>query len=128
MRAASDFTLTVRKGRRSGNNLVVVYSYTDNTATEADLETKVGFIVGKKVGNSVTRHAVVRKMRHIMRDLVSQLDANRVVIRALPESATANSAQLRQAITTSLQKNRAFKTTSSAQNMLDTKDRDVNEE
>jgi ribonuclease P protein component len=56
---------------------------------------KVGFSVSKAVGNSVTRHAVSRRLRHVMRDHLGELPAgSRLVVRALPSAATASSAEL----------------------------------
>lgn len=41
---------------------------------------RFGFIVSKKVGNSVVRHAVVRQLRETVRELVPQLDGVDVVV------------------------------------------------
>jgi ribonuclease P protein component len=49
---------------------------------------RFGFIVGKNVGNAVTRNAIRRRLRAISRDLIPELGAGRdVVIRALPGSS-----------------------------------------
>lgn len=106
MRASSDFALAVRRGRRSGNNLVVVHSYTDigDGTFEADLSTKVGFVVAKKVGNSVVRHTVSRKLRHVMRELLPDIRAALVVVRANEAAKDATSKQLRRAILDGLKK------------------------
>jgi len=48
--------------------------------------------VSKAVGNSVVRHAVVRRLRHLVAPRLTQLPAgSRLVVRALPASATASS-------------------------------------
>lgn len=107
MRDSGDFALTVRRGRRSGNTLVVVHSFARDN--QADLPTKVGFVVGKKVGNSVVRHTVYRKLRHVMRELLDSITADFVVVRANPEAADASSAQLREAIMSALGKNGALR-------------------
>jgi ribonuclease P protein component len=56
---------------------------------------RVGFVVSKAVGNSVVRHRVARKLRHVLRERLDQVPpGSRLVVRALPKSATANSARL----------------------------------
>jgi ribonuclease P protein component len=57
--------------------------------------TRVGLVVSKAVGGSVVRHRVARRLRHVMRDRLELLPpGSQVVIRALPRSATAESALL----------------------------------
>ena len=56
---------------------------------------KAGFVVSRAVGGSVTRHAVVRRLRALTPPLLDALPAgSRLVVRALPEAATATSAEL----------------------------------
>jgi ribonuclease P protein component len=56
---------------------------------------RVGFIVSKAVGGSVVRHRVARRLRHLMRDRLADVPAGaRIVVRALPAAATADSAAL----------------------------------
>lgn len=56
---------------------------------------RVGFVVGKAVGNSVVRHRTVRRLRHLVRDRLDRLPAGAtLVIRALPPAAEADSAAL----------------------------------
>ncbi|MUM17113.1 ribonuclease P protein component [Mycobacterium sp. CBMA 623] len=58
---------------------------------------KVGLIVGKSVGGAVVRHRVSRRLRHAAAEVLPRLEpVDRMVIRALPSSATALSASLRQ--------------------------------
>jgi ribonuclease P protein component len=55
----------------------------------------VGLVVGKTVGGSVVRHRVSRRLRAQLRERLDRLPAGSgTVVRALPESATATSAQL----------------------------------
>jgi ribonuclease P protein component len=55
----------------------------------------VGFVVSKAVGNSVVRHRVSRRLRHLMRDRLGTLPPGcALVIRALPAAAAASSADL----------------------------------
>ena len=57
---------------------------------------RAGFVVGKAVGNSVVRHRVTRRLRAAVREELDRLPATAdLVVRARPEAATANSADLR---------------------------------
>jgi ribonuclease P protein component len=59
------------------------------------LRPRVGFVVSKAVGGSVVRHRVTRRLRHVLRDRLDQLPpGTRLVVRALPASAAADSASL----------------------------------
>ena len=58
---------------------------------------RFGLVVSKQVGNAVTRHAVSRKLRHVVveRELVDKLERSvDVVIRALPPAAAATTDEL----------------------------------
>ena len=56
---------------------------------------QVGFIVGRAVGGAVTRNAVRRRLRHLIRDRLGRLPQNaRVVVRALPPAGSLTSAAL----------------------------------
>lgn len=56
---------------------------------------RVGFVVSKAVGNSVVRHRVTRRLRHLMADRLGTLPAGcTLVVRALPASAEASSGEL----------------------------------
>jgi ribonuclease P protein component len=56
---------------------------------------RVGFVVGRTVGNSVVRHRTVRRLRHLVRDRLDRLPAGSLlVVRALPPAAGADSAAL----------------------------------
>ena len=57
---------------------------------------RAGFVVGKAVGNSVVRHRVTRRLRAAVREELDRLPATAdLVVRARPEAATADSADLR---------------------------------
>lgn len=104
LRSSRDFTVTVRRGRRIGRKTLVLH-IRDTAASGGEDKTdtqiarfsgpRVGLVVSKAVGNAVTRHAVSRKLRHVMaaaaQDLPSTMD---IVVRALPASATATSQEL----------------------------------
>lgn len=100
---SQDFGLVVRRGRRAGRPRLVVHALvtsgqaaSDSTSPTPDMP-RVGFVVNKAVGNSVVRHSVSRKLRHVVRDRLPSLPAGiSLVVRALPPSAGATSAELAQ--------------------------------
>jgi ribonuclease P protein component len=68
---------------------------------------RIGLVVSKSVGSAVQRHRVARRLRHVARSMVDELDpADRVVIRALPSSRDAISARLEQELRTALRRTR----------------------
>lgn len=91
LRVAGEFGATVRGGHRGGSRTVVVHlRITDRPGTA-----RAGFVVSKKVGNSVVRHRVTRRLRPIVRArLVDVPDGTDLVVRALPTAADASSAVL----------------------------------
>lgn len=100
---SGDFSVTVRRGRRFGRRTIVLH-YLDaagDGGDDADAPfsrsggPRVGFVVSKGVGNSVVRHAVTRKLRHVVMELLDDVPSTAdMVIRALPASATATSEEL----------------------------------
>ena len=57
--------------------------------SRSELAPRVGFVVSKAVGNAVTRNRVKRRLRHLCRPLVDELeDGTVIVVRALPAAAT----------------------------------------
>ena len=55
----SDFNRITKTGVRINSENLVIYA-----ALEGDGQPKIGFIVNRSVGGSVTRHLVTRKLRH----------------------------------------------------------------
>ena len=100
LRRSQDFTEAVRRGARAGRPLLVVHlelcsdaSVTPTSRPGSD--PRAGFVVSKSVGNSVVRHAVSRKLRHVVRERLVLLPAGaHLVVRALAGAGTATSAQL----------------------------------
>lgn len=89
MRRSSDFTTTVRRGRRVRRGALVVHQLRD--AAPGDVA-RVGFVVSRAVGPSTTRHRVVRRLRALVRARLGELPpGSTTVVRALPEAADANS-------------------------------------
>lgn len=87
-----DFAVTVRRGRRAGQGTVVVHLA---HAADSSGVPRVGFVVGRTVGNAVVRHRVQRRLRHLMRARLDRLPRGAlVVVRALPAAAHASSAAL----------------------------------
>jgi len=66
---------------------------------------RVGFVVNKAVGNAVVRNRVKRRLRHHVRDILSDLPIGAtVVVRALPPAATVAGAELRAELTRCLER------------------------
>ena len=102
---SADFRRVMRKGTRAGAKTVVVHlsARTDTAFTGGP---RFGLVVSKQVGNAVTRHAVSRKLRHVCARVgVDKLEPSHdVVVRALPASADATSADLERDILAALDK------------------------
>nr|WP_221187369.1 MULTISPECIES: ribonuclease P protein component [Helcobacillus] len=88
MRHSDDFRLTSRTGTRAARSHVVVHVAVPDPHTSGPRqqdEPRVGFVVSKKVGNSVIRHRVTRRLREIMRPRMHLLPPRSTcVVRALP--------------------------------------------
>jgi ribonuclease P protein component len=93
--SAAGFGAAVRRGRRAGTRTLVVHLQEPAAGAPAGPEARVGFVVGKSVGNAVTRNLVKRRLRHLARERLVSLPGSAVlVVRALPASATATYAEL----------------------------------
>ncbi|CAN5331315.1 ribonuclease P protein component [soil metagenome] len=94
LRRREDFDLVVRRGARAGRGSVVVHLL---PGTGPGPGPRVGLVVGRGVGNSVRRHQVSRRLRHVLRDRLPRLAAaDRLVVRATPAAAGRSSAELGQ--------------------------------
>ena len=90
LRASGDFTLIQRRGTRISRPTLIL-----SALSRPEFPTRVGLSVGKSVGNSVIRHSVSRKLRHVSAPHLAELpEGTQLVVRALPSSATASSADL----------------------------------
>ncbi|MFB9906593.1 ribonuclease P protein component [Allokutzneria oryzae] len=105
-----DFGLVMRRGRRSGRSRLVVHALVPAPEQEVSmagsvdaiqptpdgaLPSRVGFVVSKAVGNSVVRHRVSRRLRHLLGPRLAELPAgSQLVVRALAPAADATSAEL----------------------------------
>ncbi|MEU5690583.1 ribonuclease P protein component [Actinosynnema sp. NPDC020468] len=121
---SQDFGLVVRRGRRAGRPRLVVHVLTSippdgagpqglpsagprtsSQPTSGGTSPKVGFVVSKTVGNSVVRHRVSRRLRHLVRDRLADLPSGTsLVVRALAPSADADSAELGRDLDAALRK------------------------
>ncbi|WP_163376709.1 ribonuclease P protein component [Dietzia sp. Alg238-R159] len=87
---SADFATVVRKGARKGRRTMVVHAHVDSSDVRVG-GPRFGLVVSKAVGDSVTRHRVSRRLRHIARGLLDEAgDDLMVVIRANPASAGAS--------------------------------------
>jgi ribonuclease P protein component len=71
---------------------MVVHLWVDRDAAPGPVQ--VGFTVSKAVGNAATRNRVKRRLRHLTRELLPQLEGlpgrAALVVRALPPAAEAS--------------------------------------
>jgi ribonuclease P protein component len=106
MRRSAEFDATVKYGLRAAQPNLVVHVRRDRTPDET-AGPRIGLIVAKSVGSAVDRHRVSRRLRHVARTMLPDLQSSdRVVIRALPSSRSATSARLERQLRIGLQ--RAF--------------------
>jgi ribonuclease P protein component len=83
---SADFAKATKSGLRSTTNHLVGYLHLSNSGESA----RCGLIINKSVGNSVVRHSVARKIRHIIAENLTSLpNGSLLVIRALPTSKNA---------------------------------------
>jgi ribonuclease P protein component len=90
MRSSEDFRSTVRRGAKAARPTLVVHVVPGTGGA-----TSVGLVVSRSIGTAVDRNRVKRRLRHLMRDRLDSLpQGSRVVVRALPPSGSASSADL----------------------------------
>jgi ribonuclease P protein component len=94
---SEDFRQVTRQGRRAAGRRLVVHAVQAPEVVQTTPGPRIGFVVSKAVGNSVVRHRVVRRLRHVVRDRLGTLPAgSALIVRALPSAADASSAEFRQ--------------------------------
>lgn len=104
MRRSAEFDVTIKHGKRVVEPDIVVHA---GRATDPDDQggPRIGLIVGKSVGSAVERHRVARRLRHVARTLLPDLDGSqRIVVRALPSSRHAISARLEEELRAALRR------------------------
>lgn len=87
LRHNDDFRTVTRHGVRAAKSHVVAHLLIleDENLKRIQAEPRVGFVVSKKVGNSVVRSRVKRRMSAIMRQHLSELPAySCLVLRSQP--------------------------------------------
>ncbi|MDT0307036.1 ribonuclease P protein component [Streptomyces sp. DSM 44917] len=98
LRRREDFATAMRRGRRAGRPHLVVHlsGRTDPHEAGEDVSPpRAGFVVSKAVGNAVVRNRVQRRLRHLVRERLSELPAGSlVVVRALPGAGEAPAGRL----------------------------------
>lgn len=100
MTRSCEFGATVSQGVRAVQPDLVVHTVRDAADEDGP---RIGLVVSKSVGNAVQRHRVSRRLRHVARTVIDDLQpTDRVVIRALPGSRHAISARLEQELRTAL--------------------------
>ncbi|PRA81172.1 ribonuclease P protein component [Microbacterium sp. MYb66] len=88
----SDYRLVVRRGSRCGGARVI----TSMMSTGESRSARFGFIISKQVGTAVVRNTVRRRLKAVCAEALPRVpEGTDVVIRALPASATASFAELR---------------------------------
>lgn len=101
MTRSTEFGATVKYGVRAVQPDIVVHARRDADADGP----RIGLVVAKSVGSAVQRHQVARRLRHVARMVLDELDpSERVVIRALPGSRNAISARLQQQLRAGLRR------------------------
>jgi ribonuclease P protein component len=106
MRRSTEFDATVRYGMRTVQPDLVVHVQRGSSGGETS-GPRVGLIIAKSVGSAVERHRVARRLRHVTRSMLGDLQpSDHLVIRALPSSRHVSSARLEQQLRTGLR--RAF--------------------
>lgn len=114
MTRSTDFGATVSQGVRAVQPDLVVHALRSCDNGPDDVGPRIGLVISKSVGSAVQRHRVARRLRHVARTVIDELDpADRVVIRALPSSRHAISARLEQELRTALRRTRPRSGTSS---------------
>ena len=88
LRTSKEFALTTKTGVRATSTSLVLYLASTQNATGENAAPKIGLIVNKSVGGSVTRHRVSRQLRHLISAYLEQLPKNSLlVIRVLRPQA-----------------------------------------
>ena len=102
LHSRSDISRTIRHGRRARRGSLVVHVQVGDGGEQTS---RAAFAVSKSVGDSVTRHRVVRRLRGFMPPLLDRLPGgSEVVVRAMPEAATASSKELRDDLVRALER------------------------
>ena len=99
LRAGSDFNLITKTGARFSSPNLVLYANLAKTD-----QPKIGFIVNRSVGGSVTRHLVTRKLRHNFVGHIQSLPNNLMIVVRVLKSQNDYSIEVNQLIEKALLK------------------------
>lgn len=92
MRTSVEFRATIATGRKIRRSTLMIY-VSDSVADSDDVSAapagpRVGFVVGRNIGNAVQRNRVKRRLRHGAARLIAETDPTaRFVVRAFPAAA-----------------------------------------
>lgn len=90
LRDGQQFAAVIRRGRRAGSTTMVLHLAVGEDTAEPR-PPRIGLVVGKVVGDAVTRNRVKRRLRHLLRERIDSLpESSLLVIRALPPAGTAS--------------------------------------
>jgi len=99
LQAGSDFNLITKTGARFSSPNLVLYANLAKTD-----QPKIGFIVNRSVGGSVTRHLVTRKLRHNFASHIQALPKNLMIVVRVLKSQNDYSTEVNQLIEKALLK------------------------
>nr|WP_297423000.1 ribonuclease P protein component [uncultured Actinotalea sp.] len=105
MRRSDEFARTIRTGARAGRSTLVVHCVVDQDCAvdSSGHDPHVGFVVSKAVGGAVVRNRVRRRLRGAVLEHREALPPGTdLVVRALPPSATAPYATVRDELRSAL--------------------------
>ena len=93
MRRRSEFTTTVRTGRRAATRALTLHlADEDPTGRSA---ARIGFVVPRTVGSAVARNRVRRRLRHLLAGRLTTLPTTAdLVVRVGPTAASMSFAEL----------------------------------
>lgn len=91
---SADFDRTLRSGRRAASDYLAVFVSHNELGRP-----RVGLAVSRKLGNAVVRNRIKRRLRELVRPLLTRAKGGRdVVIVARPRAVDAEFGRLRQEI------------------------------
>ena len=84
MRRGQDFSRTTKTGHRATSGFLALYFLVNESFPDSP---KVGLIINKSVGGSVTRHRIARQLRHAISGQLATLPPHsQLVVRVLKDS------------------------------------------
>lgn len=100
LRNSLEISQTLKAGKRYPARFLVFHIAQSNKP-----ESRFAFAVGKNVGNSVIRHKVTRRLRHLVMDNYTKFPiGSDVVVRALPGAELASHQELQTSFSDALAK------------------------